>query len=139
MESEQDVRAFVEHDSKQKLGRRKSNTLRLAVDDKGIKAEIDVPPTTIGNDLVADMQRGEYDGMSFRFYKLRDNWKVDGDTRVREVTDMVFDEISVVGSPAYANTSVALRSMAEAFEALPDKDKQLKLMAMELRIAELDS
>jgi HK97 family phage prohead protease len=139
LESEQDVRAYVEHDARQKLGRRKANTLRLSVDDKGVKAEIDLPATTVGNDLATGLSRQDYDGMSFRFYKLRDKWTVKGEERVREVLDMVFDEVSVVGDPAYPDTSVALRSMAEAFESeLSEKEKKLAVMRMELRIAELD-
>jgi HK97 family phage prohead protease len=126
LESEQDVRAYVEHDARQKLGR-------------GVKAEIDLPATTVGNDLATGLSRQDYDGMSFRFYKLRDKWTVKGEERVREVLDMVFDEVSVVGDPAYPDTSVALRSMAEAFESeLSEKEKKLAVMRMELRIAELD-
>lgn len=111
LSGEQDIRAFVEHDRKEKLGRRKTNTLRLAKDDKGVRAEIDIPDTSTGRDIATGLERGDFDGMSFRFAVIADKWERRGGENVRLLVDMEFDEVSVVGDPAYPDTTVALRSL----------------------------
>jgi HK97 family phage prohead protease len=102
-----DVLALVDHDSSKLLGRTASGTLRLAEDARGLAFEVDVPPTTLGNDVLAMAERGDLGGMSFGFRTLADHWT---DQRTRELRSVQLVEVSVVHAfPAYSGTSVAAR------------------------------
>ena len=48
---ESDVRALFNHDINHVIGRLSANTLRLVVDEVGLKYEIDLPDTAAGRDL----------------------------------------------------------------------------------------
>lgn len=104
----EDVLALVDHDSGKLLGRTASGTLRLNEDAKGLAFEVDVPPTTLGNDVLAMAERGDLGGMSFGFRTLADHWI---DQRTRELRSVQLVEVSIVhGFPAYEGTSVMARA-----------------------------
>ena len=46
----EDVKLFLNHDSGNLLGRTKSGTLQLSVDEVGLKFRCELPNTTLGND-----------------------------------------------------------------------------------------
>ena len=119
-----DVLALVDHDSSKLLGRTASGTLRLAEDAKGLAFEVDVPPTTVGNDVLAMAERGDLGGMSFGFRTLADHWT---DQRTRELRSVQLVEVSVVHAfPAYQGTSVQARShMAKNIAMSPAARRRL--------------
>ncbi len=103
-----DVLALVDHDERALLGRTASGTLRLSEDAKGLGFEIDVPPTSLGNDVLALAERGDLGGMSFGFRTLADQWP-DKTTRVLQSVELI--EVSVVRAhPAYPSTVVQARA-----------------------------
>ena len=104
----EDVLALVDHDASKLLGRTASGTLRLNEDTRGLAFEVDVPPTTLGNDVLAMAERGDLGGMSFGFRTLADHWT---DQRTRELRSVQLVEVSVVHAfPAYPATSVQART-----------------------------
>ena len=111
-----DVLALFGHDSRRLLGRSTSGTLRLAEDAKGLSVEIDLPDTTDGRDVRALIARGDISGMSFGFNVREggDFWDFSSDPPLRTITDVDLAEVSVVSAPAYAGTSIALRSLESA-------------------------
>jgi len=112
-----DVRAYFNHDTDKVLGRTRAGTLRLQKDGHGLRAEIFPPSTTMAKDLMLSVQRGDVTGMSFRFRALDDQWGTEDGMPIREVSDMVIGEVSVVSEPAYPDTSVAIRSL-QAFQSV---------------------
>jgi HK97 family phage prohead protease len=106
-----DVRALFNHDPNYILGRNKSGTLRLSIDEEGLKYEIDLPDTQAGRDLATSIARGDISQSSFAFQVGQDRWEMDGDDEIRviEKINRLFD-ISPVTFPAYPDTSVAKRS-----------------------------
>jgi uncharacterized protein len=90
------------------LGRTSSGTLRLSEDTRGLAFEIDVPATTLGNDVLVLAQRRDLGGMSFGFRILEEAWP---DKRTRELRAVELAEISVItgGQPAYPGTLVQAR------------------------------
>jgi len=108
-----DLRALVDHDSARILGRLSAGTLRVEKDPHGLRIEVDPPETTSGQDIVESIRRRDVTGMSFAFRTVDDDWDVKADPPVRTVTDMLVREVSVVTFPAYPQTEVALRSLAE--------------------------
>ena len=109
-----DVRALVDHDPSKILGRNKSGTLSLAEDDHGLRVKIKPPDTTAGRDTVESMRRGDLDQMSFAFSVVSDRWETIDGEEVRTISDVDLHDVSVVAFPAYADTTVAVRSLDKA-------------------------
>jgi HK97 family phage prohead protease len=101
-----DVRALWNHDTGEVLGRTISGTLELKKTRDGLAIKID-PPSWAEHRLET-INRGDVTGMSFRFRVLDDEWRMADGMAIREVTDMEFDEVSVVTFPAYPDTDVAI-------------------------------
>lgn len=109
-----DVRALIDHDSGRIIGRTAAKTLRLSEDAKGLAVEIDLPDTTDGRDLAVQLERGDISGMSFGFRVTHDEWDETGPVPARTIHKIELFEVSAVAFPAYADTSLALRSLEEA-------------------------
>lgn len=109
-----DVRALIDHDSGRVIGRTKSGTLRLSEDETGLAVEIDLPDTTDGRDIAEQMRRGDITGMSFGFRVTKEQWDDTGDIPARTILGVELYEVSIVAFPAYEDTEIALRSLAEA-------------------------
>jgi HK97 family phage prohead protease len=100
-----DLRALWNHDSSLPIGRVSAGTLAIRKDARGLVAEID-PPGHAGA-FVEAIRRGDVTGMSFAFQALEDEWRIDGDSVIREVTDMAMSEVSAVTFPAYPQTDIS--------------------------------
>lgn len=115
--SASDCRALFNHDANCLLARQSSKTLTLKVDNKGLHYEFKSPNTTIGNDILEMMERGDLKESSFAFTVKEQEWKeekqADGSwdyTRVIKKVDRLYD-VSPVTYPAYGTTTVAKRSL----------------------------
>lgn len=106
----QDVICAVNHDRSQLLGRLSSGTLRLEVDDTGLRYEVDLPDTSVGRDVETMVNRGDMQGSSFRFRDAKSKWHDSPKESVRELIDFELRDVGPVTEPAYAGTSVGLRS-----------------------------
>jgi uncharacterized protein len=106
-----DVRALVDHDSSKLLGRTSNGTLRIAEDEVGLRVEIDMPPTTYANDVLALVQRRDVKGMSFGFRVPNGGQRFvkEGGQTIREITSADLKEVTVTSRPAYDATSVYVR------------------------------
>tara|TARA_R110000824_G_scaffold21303_3_gene79533 strand:+ start:501 stop:1151 length:651 start_codon:yes stop_codon:yes gene_type:complete len=111
---ESDVRALFNHDINHVIGRLSANTLRLVVDEVGLKYEIDLPDTAAGRDLAVSVERRDITGSSFGFRAIADQWgeTADGFPR-RTLLTVALRDIGPVTFPAYLSNDVALRSLAE--------------------------
>lgn len=107
-----DVRALYNHDSAQVIGRRDAKTLRLEEDATGLRIEIDLPDTTAARDLIANINAGNIDGMSFGFRAREQEWiEREDEPELRRLIDVELIEVSAVTFPAYPDTSIAKRSL----------------------------
>jgi HK97 family phage prohead protease len=108
-----DILALLDHDQTKLLARTKSGTLKLAEDSKGLAFALDVPDTSVGNDVLALAHRGDLGGASFGFNVAKDGERWSGNKRTLTAVNLM--EISVVSSwPAYPETSVIARARAPA-------------------------
>jgi len=114
-----DARALFNHDSNQVLGRVSSGTLRLNVDEVGLRYQIDLPDTQLGRDVATIIERGDVSGSSFAFSVNDKGSEVtrDGEQMVRTITDVSLFDVGPVTYPAYQATSTAKRN-TEALEEL---------------------
>ncbi|MYL56344.1 HK97 family phage prohead protease [Virgibacillus halodenitrificans] len=105
-----DQRYLWSHDVSKVLGRTKNNTLRLEEDDVGLRFELDLPKTTLGNDTYESIKRGDVDGVSFGFRKEDDEIEEpDNDLPIRTVKKAKLLEVSAVAFPAYPDSEVSAR------------------------------
>jgi uncharacterized protein len=105
-----DVRALLNHDPDHVLGRTKSGTLRLFDEERGLRFEVDLPDSPLGENVRAAVGRGDIDGASFRFVVGDEDW--DGDLRtVKTVKDLM--DVTVATYGAYPAASVELRTRPE--------------------------
>ena len=117
LDSNEDVRALLDHDTRLVLGRRSAGTLRLHEDTRGLAVEIDLPSTSYARDAAELIRRGDVSQMSFGFTlsKGDDEWlppEGDEPLRRRIVRQANLMEVSVVSIPAYPQTEVGLRSLS---------------------------
>lgn len=114
LQAGQNIRALYHHRDAELLGSTRSGTLTLSEDAHGLKFSLDIPPTSYGRDLAVLVERGDVSGCSFGF-RVReggDRWEErNGGEWLRELLDVELREITVTGDPAYADTTVALRSL----------------------------
>ncbi len=107
----EDQLALWSHDTSKVLGRTKNGTLRLFEDEIGLRFELDLLDTTLGDDAYKTIKRGDVDGVSFGFSMLKQEWdEADPDNVIRTITKAKLLEISPVAFPAYPDSEVSARS-----------------------------
>lgn len=105
-----DQRFLWSHDTGKVLGRTKNGTLRLKEDDVGLRFELDLPNTTLGNDTYESIKRGDVDGVSFGFRNPDDHIEeFDDDLPLRTIKTASLIEVSAVAFPAYPDSEVSAR------------------------------
>ena len=107
---EDDPRGLFNHDSGSLLGRFSAGTLRLSVDEIGLRYEIDVPDTQVGRDTVVSIERGDLTGSSFAFIPRAVKWESAGGRDVRTLEDVELFDVGPVTYPAYEATTTGTRS-----------------------------
>lgn len=137
---EDDVRGLFNHSPHYVLGRTKAGTMRLSVDEKGLRYEIDAPDTQAGRDAVASIRRGDIDGSSFSFVTTDEEWIKEGGKQVRLVRGVQLFDVGPVTFPAYEATTADTRDAirARADELRRGADEALAAAAAEARRRELD-
>ena len=136
-----DVLALLEHDrSRGVLGRSEygKGSLTLTADDAGLRYEFSPPNTSLGDEVIEYLVRGDIKGSSFHFLPdgVRDKIERQNDGKyLRTITkfNQIVD-VSLTFTPAYPETSAALRSIAE----LDGVEKKLSLDQLAAYYAKLD-
>lgn len=142
-----DVKALFNHYNGDLLARSVNGegTLHLSIDDHGLKFEFDAPNTTVGNDVLELVRRGDLRGCSFAF--TCDNEDVTYDRRadgkpLRTVHKIrALYDVSVVVDPAYMQTSVDVRSAMQPLTQEPPKpvEPSPELLEFRRRLEKLDN
>lgn len=157
-----DARGLFNHDPNQILGRRGAGTLKLSVDDVGLRYEITAPDSPTGKSVVAAIDREDVAGSSFSFTIPHGGQRwieeaADGERPERDVREILSVELFDVGPvvfPAYAGTSTGVRDSGtkglrdggreearEAFDAWRASRRRAKTrdrdIEVEARMAEL--
>lgn len=107
-----DVVFLINHDGLP-LARTRSGTLRLSEDDHGLKIETMLDPEDPDvKSISGKMKRGDLDKMSFAFFPEVQEWDESGDLPLRTIKRASLYDVSIVTTPAYDGTEIALRSLA---------------------------
>jgi HK97 family phage prohead protease len=108
--------ARYNHDDNMLLGNTDSGTLRLSVDETGLRYDVDVPRARA--DVFELVERGDVRQSSFAFIAEDDDWGTDDSGfPVRTLRQVSLIDVAPVNTPAYLDTSVGLRSLASKFDA----------------------
>lgn len=121
-----DVRFLVNHNTDMiPLARSRNNnensTMQLSVGDEGMKirVDLDVENNADARALYSAVERNDIDGMSFMFVVDADAWEdEDSEHPKRHIRSLskVF-EVSAVTFPAYEQTSISTRGLADALDS----------------------
>lgn len=101
------------------LARTKSGTLKLSEDSRGLRveSELDATDPDVAR-IIPKLKRGDLNGMSFGFRAEKQTWGETGDGKtLRRLESVSLQDVSIVSSPAYAGTEIALRSLNDDREA----------------------
>lgn len=135
-----DVFAKFNHDDNKILARSNQGkgSLRLTVDEKGLKYEFDAPNTDLGNTLLENIRRGEIYQSSFAFAISQDDttaqkWEKRDGKLYRTINKIAYlFDVSPVWQPAYLATSVDKRSMDEV-EKINEREAEYDKMINDLK------
>ena len=128
-----ETRALWNHDANYPLARY-PGTLKLSVDEVGLRYEFPVPDTSYGRDLAENIRAGIVRGSSFSFTVPSggDSWAMENGQSIRTIqrVDSLLD-VSPTTFPAYpdADVKVAQRS----FDAFRQQRSRQWLVTLELR------
>jgi HK97 family phage prohead protease len=117
----QDIRGLLNHEPDNLLGRCSSGTMRVSVDKRGLRYEIDYDPDDADHQRVmAKMKRGDLTGSSFSFRVAPNGQKFspggpDADD-IRELHDVDVLDVGPVTFPAYSSTTSGTRAAGEEAE-----------------------
>lgn len=134
-----DVFAKFNHADDKVLARSNNGkgSLRLTVDDYGLKYEFEAPNTDLGDTLLENIRRGEIYQSSFAFALSPDDqtaqkWEKRNGVLYRTINKIayIFD-VSPVWQPAYLATSVDKRSI-ELVEHISEREHEYDKMLADL-------
>jgi HK97 family phage prohead protease len=108
------VLARYNHDDNYLLGTSEAETLRVWSDNVGLPYEVDLPETGAGRDVAVLADRGDVRYSSFAFRTISDAWSVtEQGFPLRTLLAVQLVDVAPVNNPAYRDTSVGMRSLAE--------------------------
>ena len=119
-----DVFAVLDHDRNKVLARSKmgKGSLELNIDEKGLQFRFESPNTTLGNDVLSMVKRGDLTDASFCFTVEDESWQKREDGSYLRTINKIGDlfDVSVCYNGAYPEsyTEVALRSLDKFKEEL---------------------
>ncbi len=126
-----DVFALFNHDESKVLARSENGkgTLKLEIDDKGLKYSFDAPKTALGDELLEYLNRGDIHQSSFAFCIDFDNDEMVTKERRDGTLYLTINKIprlmdvSPVWTPAYAETFVGKRAL-EIYNRMLEEDTE---------------
>lgn len=133
------VKAVINHDDNKLLGRTKSGTLQLEVDDYGLKAIVRIGKSTLWNDTLDAIERGDLFESSFKFRNNKADESISRDENgdlvktIRKISGLY--DVSIVDDAAYSNTNInaRLRSFEEFEQAELKRKEQVEAELVTLR------
>ena len=114
-----DVLALLNHDERRGVlarSRKGVGSLKLEIDENGLKYAFEAPRTALGDELLESLKRGDISESSFAFTVADERWEKQADgTYIRYIdkVERLYD-VSPVYTPAYEATTCDLRGLEEA-------------------------
>lgn len=110
-------------------------TLDIEIREDGVYFRFEAPNTSLGNDVLESVKRGDLDACSFAFRISKENQKLEKrDNGIYLRTISKFDELrdfSVVVNPAYEETEASVRNVTEQIEEIEAEEIRMAKEAEE--------
>lgn len=139
-----DVALVYAHDNNSILARASAGNLTTKVDDTGLFFSAELPKTTLGNDVLTNVEVGNLKGMSFAFTipDGGDEWTRQDNGLLHTVNQIgVISELTITAYPAYSQTSVelkrSLKNIEKRDEMAEKNDKPEEVESTEIDPAQL--
>lgn len=113
------------------LARTTNGTLKLDVDERGLKVTADLSSTNASRELYEEIKSGLVTQMSFGFTVEEDKFDKKTHTRIIQKIDKVFD-VSAVSIPANPDTNIKVRNYIGMIEEQDQLNKKRKLLRLKL-------
>lgn len=112
------------------LARTRNGSLKLTIDDKGLKIEADMTQSEEARNFYEEVKQGLVDKMSFAFVVAPEGDEYDNNTRTRRIKSIsrLFD-VSIVSFPAYEATEVSARSALIPYAEAEKEDRNISEIA----------
>lgn len=140
---EMDIKMTMYHNREKILARSTNGegTLKLSVDDVGVKYSFEAPNTVDGDTALELVKRGDLSGSSFMFWTDERNViyeRRSDDIMLRRVKTigMIYD-MTIAADPAYEQTTVAAREAYSQFERKEQKQPISAKWAKDRRAREI--
>jgi len=133
--STDDIRVVWQHDNSYVFGRVKAGTARLWEDEGALRYSATPPDAGWARDAMESIRRGDIDQNSFAFQAIDERWERRDEEMVRIVTRARLYEVGPQTTPAYPDTTVAVRSLARwesEHEPSPPADLDILRRRLEL-------
>lgn len=105
-----DIRCLIDHDTRLVLGRTKSGTLILRIDEKGLYGEVKINEADQdAMNLYERVKRGDVDQCSFGFDIVKEEYEERENDVHWTIKKVILYEVSVCTFPAYEETEVSAR------------------------------
>lgn len=141
-----DARGLFNHDANHILGRTASGTMRLSVDDVGLRYEIDLPNTPQAQAVAEAVARGDVSGSSFSFRVEKQTFERDAkrNAEIRTIEQVELFDVGPVTFPAYQATTSAMRADGDGDDARQARDdwrrtQEAEAVAVRARVIMLDT
>lgn len=126
---DQDIKMLYNHSNDMLLARSTYGigTLSYEIDDYGVKYRFEMPNTSVGNDVLELIRRGDVWGCSFAFTYAKDGIRDEkkNGQNFRTVIQMAsISDFSIVVDPAYLGTYVSTREFSA-----PDEETENNMVA----------
>lgn len=130
------VLARYNHDDNMLLGTTAARTLRLAIDAIGLAYEVDAPRARA--DVFELVERGDVAKSSVAFSVREDDWTVNDDGfPIRTLISGRLYDVAPVNTPAYDDTSVAVRALDSLARKFDRDITDIRSLADEQRLGDL--
>ena len=132
--AQMDIKMTMWHNREKLLARSNKGvgTLKLSVDDIGVKYEFEAPNTSDGNNALELVKRGDMSGSSFTYWSDESSavnyTKNEDDVLIRHVKKigMVY-ELTIASDPAYTQTSVTAREIERSGLKITHEDEAKRM------------
>lgn len=125
LKEQPDVFALLGHDPNRVLARTKAGSLKLSVDERGLRVEIVPIDTQDGRDVVQLIRSGHLDAMSFGFVVAEDDVQLRDGKPHRNITDLHLHEVSIVTWPANPSATISESVQQRAKALVTPKPKRV--------------
>jgi hypothetical protein len=135
-----DIKMTIWHNRERLLARanKGKGTLKLEVDDKGVKYSFEAPNTPDGNTALELVKRGDLSGSSFTYWtdeshnvsyeKGKDKELIRHVNKISEVMEM-----TIASDPAYTETSVTAREVESTGFRLKEEEQREEAPKQEMK------